>query len=119
MVDTFTGKDQLTLVMAMVTGIVMAMVDMDMATAMDMVMVTDMDMAGMEDIILGKGLQMIIPSISSAEDQLRQNQGLVMAMDMAMVLDMVAMDIVIVMVIMGDFMAMDFLEVIIGRLTSI
>ena len=55
LVDTFTGKDQLTLVMAMVTGIVMAMVDMDMATAMDMVMVTDMDMAGMEDIILGKG----------------------------------------------------------------
>ena len=62
---------------------------------------------------------MIILSISSAEDQLRQNQGLVMAMDMAMVLDMVAMDIVIVMVIMGDFMVMDFLEVIIGRLTSI
>merc|ERR1719206_1601283 len=73
----------------------------------------------MEDIILGKGPQMIILSISSAEDQLRQNQGLVMAMDMAMVWDMAAMDIVIVMVIVGDFMVMDFLEVIIGRLTSI
>merc|ERR1719244_1093762 len=82
-------------------------------------MVMGMDMAVMEDIFMEKGQQMIILNISSAEDQLKQSQGLVMAMDMAMVLDMVAMDTVIVMAIMGDSMVMDSLGVIIGRLTSI
>ena len=132
MVDTFTANDLLTtsmnilfiedlldLAMDMVTGIVMVMVDMDMAIAMDMVMVMDMDMAVMEDIFMEKGQSMIILNISSAEDQLKQSQGLVMAMNMAMVLDMVAMDTVIVMAIMGDSMVMDCLGVIIGRLTSI